>query len=285
MPEQIEALVKAELLTWARDAAGLSVKEAAQKVHVAPQRLEQWERGERRPTINQLFKLADAYKRPLGVFFLPQPPAEEPGPPDFRRFHTPRGAALSPELRLAIRTAHLKRRTALELFNDLGQKPPSISVQAQLGQDPEQVAADLRRKLGTNPNFAGDARQHFNHWRSTLEAAGVLVFQAEKIDVEEMRGFSITDRPLAVVVVNIKDAFAAKTFSLFHETAHILLGKSGLCNFEEDDDPDPQRVEVFCNHVAGAMLVPPTTDYTDGTDKKIASAHDVFHPRRALLGS
>jgi Zn-dependent peptidase ImmA (M78 family)/transcriptional regulator with XRE-family HTH domain len=257
MPEQIEALVKPELLTWARDAAGLSVLDAAHRLQVTPQRLEQWERGERRPTINQLSKLADAYKRPLGVFFLPHPPTQETAPPDFRRFHTPSSAVLSPDLRLAIRKAHQKRETALELFNDLGQKPPVFSLKAQLGQDPEETAAGLRHALGVGTNLtAGDAREHFNHWRSALEAAGVLVFQAEKIEVEEMRGFSITNQPLPVVVVNIKDAFSARNFSLFHETAHILLGRSGLCNFEEDEDSSQQRLETFCNRVAGAMLVP-----------------------------
>jgi Zn-dependent peptidase ImmA (M78 family) len=126
-----------------------------------------------------------------------------------------------------------------------------------LGQDPEETAAGLRHALGVGTNLtAGDAREHFNHWRSALEAAGVLVFQAEKIEVEEMRGFSITNQPLPVVVVNIKDAFSARNFSLFHETAHILLGRSGLCNFEEDEDSSQQRLETFCNRVAGAMLVP-----------------------------
>src|SRR6266849_7603075 len=248
MPQQIEALVKPELLTWARDAAGLSVEDAARRIHVDLKRLEQWERGKSRPTINQLGKMADVYKRPLGVFFLPHPPTEETAPPDFRRSHTPADAVLSPELRLAIRRVRLKRQTALELLKELEQKPPSFSLTAQIGQDPEEVAAVLRHGLGAGTDrIAADAREHFNRWRSALQAAGVLVFQSEKIEVEEMRGFSITDRPLPVVVVNIKDAPAARNFSLFHETAHILLGRSGLCNFEEDGDSSQQRVETFCN--------------------------------------
>jgi Zn-dependent peptidase ImmA (M78 family)/transcriptional regulator with XRE-family HTH domain len=260
MPEQIEALVKPELLIWARDAAGLSVEDAARRIHVDRKRLEEWERGKSRPTINQLGKMADVYKRPLGVFFLAQPPAEETAPPDFRRFHTPSDAVVSPELRLAIRKVRLKRQTALELLKDLDQKPPSFSVTAQLGDNPEEAAGALRKALGIGRNLvAADSREHFKHWRSALEAAGVLVFQAEKIEVEEMRGFSITGRPLPVVVVNIKDAFSARNFSLFHETAHILLGKSGLCNFEEGGDSTQERVETFCNRVAGATLVPAET--------------------------
>jgi Zn-dependent peptidase ImmA (M78 family) len=258
MPEQIEAVVKPELLTWARDAAGLSVEDAARRIHVSLKRLEEWERGESRPTINQLGKMADVYKRPLGVFFLPQPPAEEAALPDLRRFDASSRPKLSPELRLAIRSARLKRQTALELARELEQSPPVFIESASLTDDPEDVAERLRHRLGVGAErVSGDARKHFNRWRRALEEAGVLVFQAEKIGLNEMRGFSVTERPLPVVVVNIKDAVSARNFSLFHEAAHILLGSDGLCNFEEEDHSSQrQRVEFFCNQVSGATLVP-----------------------------
>jgi Zn-dependent peptidase ImmA (M78 family) len=258
MPEQIDAVVMPELLTWARDAAGFSVLDAARRIHVSLERLEEWERGERRPTINQLGKMADVYKRPLGVFFLPQPPAAEAPLADFRRLDASSQPKLSPELRLAIRSARLKRQTALDLAKELEQSLPAFVETANLTDDPEDVAARLRRNLGVDEERAGpDAREHFNRWRRVLEGAGVLVFQAEKIKVDEMRGFSVTERPLPVVVVNIKDAVSARNFSLFHEVAHILLGHGGLCNFEEDDNSSQrQRVEAFCNHVSGATLVP-----------------------------
>ncbi|MBT9153051.1 MAG: hypothetical protein DDT35_01278 [Firmicutes bacterium] len=62
----------------------MSVEEAAHKVRTKSERLEQWEQGELRPTITQLRKLADVYKRPLAVFFLHQAPPPEIFPVDFR---------------------------------------------------------------------------------------------------------------------------------------------------------------------------------------------------------
>ncbi len=151
----------------------------------------------------------------------------------------------------------MKRETALELYRELDQKPPLFTAKTTLIQDPEEVAGDLRKDLGGDADpVKGDARQHFNRWRSALESAGVLVFQAEKIGIDEMRGFSITERPLPVVVVNIKDAPPARNFSLFHEAAHVLLGNGGLCNLEESHGGAQQKIESFCNHVAGAALVP-----------------------------
>jgi Zn-dependent peptidase ImmA (M78 family) len=258
MSDRIESIVNPELIAWARRSAGLSVADAARKIQVSEARVEEWERGVRKPTVTQLGNLADAYRRPLGVFYLPTPPEDERTPPDFRRFDIASDASLSPELRLAIRTARFKRQAALDLLEEAGQTAPQFPGSARPDQSPEDVAAHLRRAIGNGklPTPA-DARLFFNHWRSALESLGVLVFQASKIELDEMRGFSITERPLPVVVVNIKDAFTARSFSLFHEAAHVLLGRDGLCNFEENGSSNQaQRLEAFCNHVSGATLVP-----------------------------
>ena len=241
--------------------AGLEVEEVARKVGTPPHRLESWERGERRPSITQLRKLADVYKRPLAVFFLDKPPADDPTPSDFRRFDPQATEPLSPALRLVIRNAHARREAALDLFEELEEKPPQFKPSARLADDPEVVGDRLRATLldGTPP-ATGDPRLGFNFWRAAAEHAGVLVFQAEDVDVEEMRGFSISERPLPTVVLNIRDAYAARSFfSLFHELAHVMLNRGGLCIFEEHGPhTDFQRTEVFCNHVAGAALLPAT---------------------------
>jgi Zn-dependent peptidase ImmA (M78 family) len=86
----------------------------------------------------------------------------------------------------------------------------------------------------------------------------VLVFQADRVGVDEVRGFSVPERPLPAVVVNLKDAYAARSFSLLHELAHIALNRGGVCLLEEAGAPrsDEDRVEAFCNHVAGAVMLP-----------------------------
>lgn len=238
--------------------AGLDKADAARKAGVKPERLEAWERGDQRPTVTQLRKLAEVYKRPLAVFFLKQVPADDPAPRDFRRLDPRAAEPLSPALRLAIREASARREAALELLFELGEEPPRFGLSALLRDDPEETGQRLRNALlvGRTPP-GGSARDAFNFWRACAEAAGVLVFQAEGVDVEDMRGFSISERPLPAVVLNIKDAPAARSFSLFHELTHVLLNRGGLCVFEEHGPQnDFQRTEVFCNHVAGAALLP-----------------------------
>jgi Zn-dependent peptidase ImmA (M78 family) len=258
MAEQIEAIVKPELLIWARRMAGLDTEAAARKTQVSRSKLDLWESGKARPTVAQLRKLADAYKRPLGVFFLEETPAEEPLPPDFRRLNPTQSEAFSPELRLAIRRVHFKRVAALELFEELNEKPQTLAATARSTEAPEAVAERIRELLGFDNSLPkGDMRLQFNERREAVEALGALVFQAEKVSVEEMRAFSIPERPLPAIVLNIKDSPAARSFSLFHELTHVLLGKGGICNLEENGrDSPPQRIEEFCNHVAGAVLIP-----------------------------
>lgn len=80
----VEALVKPELLVWGRDSAGFSVDMAAKKINVKPEKLASWESGEARPTFAQLIKLAQVYKRPVAVFYLPTPPKNVAVLHDFR---------------------------------------------------------------------------------------------------------------------------------------------------------------------------------------------------------
>src|SRR5882762_1426584 len=109
----VEALVKPELLVWARKDAG-APEDAAKRAGVAPERLGAWERCEARPSIAQLRRLGALYKRPLGVFFLPKPPKDFAALKDFRRLPGEVAGVLLPALKFAIRRARERRALALE---------------------------------------------------------------------------------------------------------------------------------------------------------------------------
>lgn len=258
MTMRIEAFANPDVLRWARMMSGLTHEEVARKAGVKPERLRMWEEDVSRPTIRQLQKLSDIYRRPLAVFYFDTPPADDPTPRDFRRFDPEASEPLSPSLRLVIRDARVRRQAAIDLQDELDDSPTQFGLNANLSENPEEVGERLRNALesGTSPPTA-DSRQVFNFWRSTAERIGTLVFQAENVDVEEMRGLSISERPFPSVVLNIKDVYPARSFSLLHELTHLMLNHGGLCIFEEQGPhTDLQRTEVFCNHVAGATLLP-----------------------------
>ena len=70
----VKALVEPQLLAWARGSANLEPIAAARKIRVPEGRIEEWESGERAPTIAELRRAGEVYNRPLGVFFLSAPP-------------------------------------------------------------------------------------------------------------------------------------------------------------------------------------------------------------------
>ena len=111
-------------------------------------------------------------------------------------------------------------------------------------------------QVSASANTWKNNHEALNRWRAALEAQGVLVFQAIEVEVSEMRGFSISAAAFPVVVVNLKDAPLGRVFSMLHEATHLMLREGGLCDLEEPTSPAQRRVEVFCNHVAGACLMP-----------------------------
>src|SRR5438034_4964263 len=148
MPRSIPALVKPALLTWARERAGLPLQDAAAKASVEVERLREWEQGEDRPSIPQLRKLGEVYKRPIAVFFLPEPPQGFDPQREFRRLPGLTARTESPEMRLALRKALYWREAAREIYEKLQEDIPIVRAAADLTEEPETVGARIRQSLG-----------------------------------------------------------------------------------------------------------------------------------------
>jgi len=257
MAQRIEALVKPEMLVWAREGARLDIETAAKKAQVTPERMRLWESGEARPTINQLRRLANAYKRPIAVFYLPEPPTEFRAMHvrDFRRLSVSAKMQESPELAFEMRSARNRRDVALELFDAMGEEPHPFPLTATLNDYPERLAGEIRDFLGVSVDEQigwKPKRDSFNKWRHALESAGILVFQSADVKVAEVRGFSISEAPLPTIVVNNKDSVNGRIFTLFHELGHIMLREGGKCDLYNEHNNN----EAFCNKIAGAVLMP-----------------------------
>ena len=79
-----------------------------------------------------------------------------------------------------------------------------------------------------------------------------------ELSAEVFRGFVISDKVAPFVVINDKDAQAARSFTLVHELAHIWLNISGVSGAPSPEKPQSlhDRIERFCNDVAGEFLLP-----------------------------
>jgi Zn-dependent peptidase ImmA (M78 family) len=261
MPRSITALVKPSLLVWARDRAGFTIEAAAAKAVISPEVLAAWESGRSHPTIPQLRKLGEIYKRPLAVFYLAEPPKDFDAQREFRRLPGLTRQKETPELRLALRTALFRREIARDLYARLQEQVPHTEVAVHPGEDEEIVAARVRQLLGISWGRQlswNSAYEALDAWRSGIERQGVLVFQAGKIDLKEMRGISIPDSPLPVIVLNNADAPHGRIFTLLHEFIHILLNNGGhrTSKLEGNKLPEDQLLERVGNRFAAAVLMP-----------------------------
>jgi len=257
----VEALANPALLVWARESAGLTQDAVAKKVNVKVDRIRAWEAGQERPSVAQLRNFATATKRPLAVFYLSEPPRTFDALHDFRAATGKDGLPpTTPELAFEIRKAYDRREWALELTGDLQLTPPSFDVRVRLSDDPEIAASNIRNALGVRTEMQNKWRgdnEAFREWRTLLERIGILTFQATDLEVEEARGFSISLKPLPAVVVNIKDAYRGRIFTLLHETTHIALNEGGICDLDDNQKRNASaQIEAYCNRVAGAILFP-----------------------------
>jgi Zn-dependent peptidase ImmA (M78 family) len=261
MAHGIPALVHPALLIWARESSGLSLEEVESKAHLDSDTLLEWERGEARPTIPQLRKLGEVYKRPLAVFFLPEPPKDFDPQREFRRLPGVTPQNESTELRLALRAALFRREAARELYELLGEPLPEIRGLAHPNEDPEVVGQRIRELLGITWEEQLEWASPYtalNAWREAIENLGILVFQTGGIELEEMRGTGVTHGPLPVIVLNNADAPHGRIFTLVHEFIHILFAKGGhhTSAIEGKRLPEDQVLERASNRFAAATLMP-----------------------------
>jgi len=254
MAERVEAIVKPELLIWARKSIGLDLTLAAKRAGTTEERLLNWEEGKQRPTISQLRRMGDVYKRPIAAFYLPAPPKSFNLIKDFRQISEKQVHEYSPTLLYEIRRAYSRRESAIELYKDVEGIMPPIALPKKTSGNVEKLGQTIREFLGVSyerqRQWKTD-RESFNGWRLAIESKNILVFQASRIRVDEMRGFSIGKTPFPVIVVNIQDTLVARTFTLLHEFAHLTMGKEGICDLTGHAD-----LEVSGNAIAAATLVP-----------------------------
>ena len=267
MVKSIKAPATPTVLVWARQTASMELEEVAARFNaksITAERIASWEDAaneDAQPTIAQLRRLSQFYKRPLAVFFLPAAPREFPVPRDFRRVAGQPFNAISPTLRFELRAAQERRNAALQFYEDLEEAPPEFKLTGTMREAPAILAARAREALGFSIDEQFEWRDEYvalKQWKNRVESFGVLVFQVSGIASSEMRGFSIADMPLPVMAVNRAETPRARIFSIMHELTHLMLRKSGVCDFNEDEDlaPEDRKIEVFCNAVAAEILGP-----------------------------
>jgi Zn-dependent peptidase ImmA (M78 family)/transcriptional regulator with XRE-family HTH domain len=253
------APVTPDVLRWARETVGVTLSDAAKRAGVSEARLQAWESGEGEPTVAKLRALAKLYQRPLSVFFLPKPPTTFDAMRDFRRLPGQPDHSWSRALHKVYRRALEQQAVAAELMEADGETPKAVIPRATVELSTEDAGDLAREALGVTlaDQFAWRRPEEaFTGWMEAVEAIGVYVLRTSDVAMEEMRGFSISNGPIPVIVVNALDWPRGQVFTLLHEFAHLMLRQGGLCDLLEPDSGRGRQVEAWCNAVAAATLMP-----------------------------
>src|SRR3954447_3281877 len=95
-----------KILVWARQRTGQSISQVAEAMNKEPEVIESWEAGDSAPTYAQLETLAyRVFKRPVALFFFPEPPDEPDPEHSFRTLPEFEIDDLLPDTRYRIRDA------------------------------------------------------------------------------------------------------------------------------------------------------------------------------------
>jgi Zn-dependent peptidase ImmA (M78 family) len=254
------ANINPSVLTWAREQLGLSLDQAASVLGFKLDRLAEWEAGDAKPTEKQLYTLAGKLGQSPAIFFMPELPADEAFPHDFRRLAETDGE-IFPQLAREIRRAQRISLEASDLLEDIGSLGGSFEVNGKLNEDPEELGGRIRLALEVTSEMQSSWRKPEaarKSWSELIEQLGVLVLSAERIPLRVFRGVSISTG-VPVILLNGQDSDAGRIFTLMHELAHLSLRNAGICSVFDQrlgSNNSNARVEWFCNSVAAAVLMP-----------------------------
>ena len=287
------------MLVWARKTSGLSAAEAAHKIGLssstrstAAKKLQELEAGRTKPTRAQLEKIAGAYWQPLTIFYLASPPRVGDRGADFRQSQQPlakKDEAMLDALLRSLRARQHMVRSLLEDDEDM--QPLSWVGSISQSMPVNKAAANIRATLGVE-NTADFCRMQkspealFAALRQRIEELGVFVLLAgdlgshhTAISEKGFRGFAIADDLAPFIVINSRDAKVARAFTLIHELAHIMLGKTGISASPETTKPttSEEKIERFCNDSASEFLLPEDALSTIARQASLDSASETIN--------
>lgn len=257
MAEKITA-VNNQMLAWARVQSSTSLETVERKL----KNVSKWECGEDYPTYAQLRTLSDLYRKPIAVFFFPEPPNIDNISSSFRTLPDSAFSVISKEITKVMDWARVMQ---LNLYELNGQTNPAKNKLTNISFDTSSIgntAKQLRVILGANLNEQKKIHKltdAFEYWRECFYNVGIYVFK-EAFKDNAVSGFCIYDAEFPVICINNSLSISRQIFTLFHEVYHLIHQTGGIDLLDDSiiifQQYDGYEIERLCNRFAGEFLVP-----------------------------
>ncbi len=274
----VEEAINPAVLEWAREEAGLSIEEAAQKIGLtsskrgsAAEKLMAMESGDRTPSEAQLAKMAAVYHRPLLSLYMAEPPRPADRGEDFRTMRAPVARQEAAWLDALVRDVRTRQSILRDMLEDDEDAEPvnfvgTLAISTSIERAADQIRAalgigddrELRRGMRKPEDLFAELRRRTEALRVFVILLGDLGSHHTAISPRVFRGFAVSDKLAPMIVINDQDAKAAWSFTLIHELVHVFVGNTGVSGLPAREEPRTTnaKIERFCNDVAGEFLLP-----------------------------
>ena len=257
----VYARINKETMKFIRETKAITLDYVSRITKYSSSKIELWENSDtdKFPTINQAKSIAKCYRVPFAGLYMNANDINIKHLPKVRNLRTLPDTTLdNSALNLAIIDVLSARDLLIDSKIALHENMSPFSIQAVDSEDVNQWAKTIREELELSIDVqygCQSTRQFYLYVRNAVERAGVFVHCFTGIETEIVRGFAIYEDFLPIIGLNNEDRYPAKTFTIFHELVHLMKRSSAVCNDMISHDL-AQHEEVFCNAVAGEILVP-----------------------------
>ena len=285
----VRAFINKETLKYLREHIGITLPYIEKITKYNETKYLQWEDVNSCdfPTCLQAKKIAKCFRIPFAGLYMNAKDIKLQHIPKMYNMRTIRGNESFDDssLNLAIMDLLYSRELLISTKNELQESLSTFSFSI-VGTDVKQWADSIREifKLELKEQYLLPSKRKFYLYiRNKIEKQGVFIQGFSGVDTEIARGVAIYNDLYPIIGINNDDRYPAKTFSIIHELVHIFKRQSTMCN-DMVTSFSAQQEEVFCNAVAGEVLVPEQAIKTlvrnhkikDFTEDNIASLADVF---------
>lgn len=274
MSKQIVDFVNPQNLVWCRKKAGLDIPAVYKKASwsASTKKVEAWEKGEEFPSIDELKKLGQVYKKAWTLFLL----KENIGQLGFMVMKDYRGSIQQAdeqekyELTSFANEMESRQQFLIEFADVLKIKTNNLFGSLVQEQSPEKVARVIIEHFQIDfEKFWKEStrRKALNFLQEQLGEHNVFVSfsstnSKKQISLKTMRGMLVRSSRAPIIGINSAEkSVGAQIFTIFHELTHLLVEPVNeneifveQISFRNTDKKTPK--ERFCDKVSAIILIP-----------------------------